>query len=117
MIRSDIWGLYKIPSLYGVHYFPSVVDDASKATWVYLMKDRNEANKLLQGFIAMVRNQFHKGIKVVKSDNGFEFTFGHMQNFYNEHAILRENDCVDTPQQYGRVERKHRVRRQVHGQL
>jgi len=31
-----------------------------------------------------------------------------MQAFYYEHGILRESSYVDTPQQNGRVERKHR---------
>jgi len=33
---------------------------------VYLIKDRREANKLVKGFNTMVKNQFHKGIKVVR---------------------------------------------------
>ena len=74
MIHCDIWGLYRIPYLCGAYYFLSIVDDISRSTWVYWMQDRSEASKLLKGFIAMVRNQFHKGIKVVRSDNGSEFT-------------------------------------------
>ena len=62
----DIWGPYRYPSLCGAHYFLSLVDDASRATWVYLIKDRREANKLVKGFNNMVKNQFHKGIKVVR---------------------------------------------------
>ena len=44
---------------------------------------------------------------MARSDNGSEFTSGPMQNFYHEYQILRENSCVDTPQQNVRVERKH----------
>ena len=55
----------------------------------------------------MVKNQFAKVVKVVRSDNGSEFTSEPMQQFYYEHGILRENTCVDTPQQNGRVEHKH----------
>ena len=43
------------------------------------MKDRIEASKLLQGFIVMVKNQFNRNFKVVRSDNGSEFTFKPMQ--------------------------------------
>jgi len=63
---------------------------------VYLMKDRTEASKLLKGFIIMIRTQFDKEVKVVRSDNGSEFTSGPMQEFYFEHGILRESSCVDT---------------------
>ena len=108
LIHCDILGPYRIPSSCGAHYFLSVVDDASRATWVYLIKDRTEASKQLKSFILMVKTQFGKGVKVVRSDNGSEFVSRSMQEFYSEHGIVRESSCVDTPQQNGRVERKHR---------
>jgi len=46
------------------------------------MQARTEASKLLKNFIVMVKTQFNKGVKVVRSDNGSEFTSGPMQNFY-----------------------------------
>jgi len=56
----------------------------------------------------MVQNQFNKGVKVVQSNNESEFTSGPVQTFYLEHGILHESICVDTPQQNGQAERKHR---------
>jgi len=44
----------------------------------------------------MVRNQFYKGIKLVKNDNGSEFISNPMQNFYYEHGILYESSDIDT---------------------
>ena len=84
MIHCDIWGPYRTPSTYGAHYFLNIVDDSSRATWVYLMQARTEASKLLKNFIVRVKNQFNRGVKVVRSDNGSEFTSGPMQNFYHE---------------------------------
>ena len=55
----------------------------------------------------MVQNQFNTNVKVVRSDNGSEFTFGPMKEFYFNHGIVQENSCIDTPQQNGQVERKH----------
>ena len=72
----------------------------------------NEASKLLRGFIAMVKNQFNKGVKVVKSDNGAEFTSRPMQEFYLEHGTLLKSSCVDTPQKNGRAECKKSPRSQ-----
>jgi len=89
--------------LCGAQYFLRIVDDASRATWVYLKKDRSEARKLPKGFVAMVRNQFNRGIKVARSDNGSEFTLGPMQKFYYEHEILRESSCIDPLRKNGRV--------------
>ena len=44
---------------------------------------------------------------MVRSDNGSEFTSGPIKEFYRERGILRESSCVDTPEQNGRIERKH----------
>jgi len=45
----------------------------------------------------MVKTQFNNEVKVVRGDNGSEFTSGPMQEFHHEHGILREGSCVDTP--------------------
>jgi len=108
LIHCDIWGSYRTASLYGAHYFLSNVDEASRATWVFLMKNRTKVSKLLKGFIAMIQTQFDKKVKVVRNDNGLEFTSGPMHGFYFEHGILQESSYVHTPQQNGRVEHKHR---------
>ena len=54
----------------------------------------------------MTKTQFGKNIKIVRSDDGSEFTSKPMQFFYQENRTLRQNICVGTPQQNGRVERK-----------
>jgi len=71
------------------------------------MKEHTKASKLLRGFIVMVKTQFNRGVKVVRGDNGTEFTSGPMQDFYFEHRILRESSCIDTARENGRVECKH----------
>ena len=39
LIHCDIWGSYRVNASCGASYFFSIVDDASIATWVYLMKE------------------------------------------------------------------------------
>jgi len=56
----------------------------------------------------MVITQFNIKIKAIRSDNGKEFTLGPMKQFYVEQAIIHQTICIYTPQQKGRVERKHR---------
>lgn len=36
LIHVNLWGPYKAPALNGVHYFYTIADDKSKATWTYL---------------------------------------------------------------------------------
>jgi transposase InsO family protein len=53
----------------------------------------------------LVENQFGKNVKVVRSDNGLEFK---ISQFYSSKGIIHQTSCVNTPQQNGVAERKHR---------
>lgn len=52
----------------------------------------------------MVQTKFHITPKCIRSDNGPEFL---IPSFYESHGILHQRSCVESPQQNGRVERKH----------
>jgi len=54
----------------------------------------------------MIERQFSKKVKRFRSDNGSEFVC--LTRFFQEKGIIHETSCVHTPQQNGRVERKHR---------
>jgi len=82
LIYCDIWGAYSVESLCGAHYFVTIVDDASRGTWVYLMKYKSEASKLIVNFCVMVKTQLNLNIKVIRSENGKEFTSNSMKQFY-----------------------------------
>lgn len=57
-----------------LQYVLIIVDDYSRATWTFLLNDKTRVLRTLQDFISMVQNQFQKPIKIVRSDNGSEFT-------------------------------------------
>jgi hypothetical protein len=54
----------------------------------------------------MVERQYNRKVKIVRSDNGTEFTC--MKSYFLEQGIIFQTSCTGTPQQNGRVERKHR---------
>ena len=63
---------------------------------------------MLESFITYVTNQFHTQVQVIRSDNGSEFADQHAVAFYRRKGIIHQTSCVDTPQQNGVVERKHK---------
>lgn len=106
MVHCDLWGPYNTISSCGARYFLTIVDDYSRAVWVYLLIDKKEVFKMFMSFIALVDRQFDKKIRFVRSDNGTEFNS--LKDYFVANGILFQSSCVGTPQQNGRVERKHR---------
>lgn len=106
LVHCDLWGPYRTQALCGSRYFLTIVDDFSRALWIYLLPDKSKTMTTLQNFIAFVERQFERKVKIIRSDNGTEFVA--LRNFFKEKGIVHETSCVGTPQQNGRVERKHR---------
>ena len=51
-----------------------------------------------------MENQFHKSVKVFRSDNAKELLLG---EFFSEKGVIHQFSCVERPQQNAVVERKH----------
>ena len=103
LIHCDIWGPFHTPTHAGHRYFISIVDDHSRYTWIHLLKNKYEANQLLQHFISWVKTQFNITVKCLRSDNAKELS---LTNFLTEKGINHQFSCVERPQQNAVVERK-----------
>ncbi|KAK4389825.1 Retrovirus-related Pol polyprotein from transposon RE2 [Sesamum angolense] len=108
LIHVDLWGPYKTPTLDGCNYFLTIVDDFSRATWTFLLRYKTQVCHTLETFFKMILTQFESKIKVLRSDNGTEFTNTHCQSLFQSLGILHHRSCPHTPQQNSVVERKHR---------
>ena len=106
LIHCDPWGPYRTSAFCGSKYFLTIVDDYSRAVWLYLLPNKTQVPSRLQEFVALVKQQFEKNVKIRRSDNGTEFMC--LTKYFWEQGIIHETSCVGTPQQNGRVERKHR---------
>ncbi|CAM8954310.1 unnamed protein product [Rhodiola kirilowii] len=106
LVHCDVWGPYSTPSFSGASYFLTIVDDYSRAVWVYFCVAKSEIALIFKNFVALVDTQYHKRIQRVRADNGTEFL--PLRIFFDAKGIIFETSCVATPQQNGRVERKHR---------
>ncbi|XP_060675585.1 uncharacterized protein LOC132804998 [Ziziphus jujuba] len=62
--------------------------------------------KLLPPVSNLKDRQFSQTVKVVQSDNGTEFQC--LLDYFSATGILFQTSCVGTPQQNGRIERKHK---------
>jgi hypothetical protein len=55
-------------------------------------------------FVKLIETQYNSKIKIIRSDNGIEFI---MPQYYASKGIIHQTTYVETPEQNGRVERKH----------
>ncbi|GJQ95847.1 ribonuclease H-like domain-containing protein [Tanacetum coccineum] len=107
LVHLDLWGPYRVTSSEGFRYFLTVVDDYTRAVWVYLIKSKDEVYHFIIVFNNLIKNQFNKKIKVFRSDNGTEFVNQNVNKFCDDKGIVHQTSCAYTPQQNGITERKH----------
>lgn len=58
----------------GSLYYVTFIDDFSRKTWIYLLKTKDEVFDKFQEFKAEVENLTGKKVKILRSDNGGEYT-------------------------------------------
>ncbi|GJV01000.1 ribonuclease H-like domain-containing protein [Tanacetum coccineum] len=106
LVHLDLWGLYRVTIREGFKYFLTIVDDYSRAVWVYLIKSKDEVFNALANYINLIHNQFDVKIKTVRSDNGTKFINKKMYDLFSDLGIIQQtswgiplkfwSDCVLT---------------------
>jgi transposase InsO family protein len=79
-----------IASVIGSMYYVSFVDDFSRKTWIYFLKAKDEVLSRFKEFKSLIENQKGKKIKVLRSNNGGEYTSKEFEGFCKEAGIKRE---------------------------
>ena len=54
IVHCDIWGPYHVVSYTGHNYFLTLVDDCTRFTWVYLLKQKSDAAVAIPRFFNIV---------------------------------------------------------------
>ena len=74
LIHSDVCGPMPSTSLSGYVYYVSFIDNYSRNTWVYFLKSKDEVFGKFKEFKALIENLLERKIKILRSDNGGEYT-------------------------------------------
>ena len=73
LIHADLVDLKQIETRDGKRYYITFIDDFSRYTRVYLLRNKHEAFEKFLLYKEEVENQVDKKIKRVRSDRGGEF--------------------------------------------
>lgn len=68
LVHVDLWGLYCHKTHNNCNIFLTIMDNKSKATWVYLLSTKSHVVFTIQAFMAYVENQFSTWVEIIRLD-------------------------------------------------
>ena len=89
-IHSDLCEMNGILTKGGKRYFLTLIDDAAKYSYIYLLKSKDEALEHFKIFKAEVENQLEKKIKRLRSDRCGKYVSNEFSQFCEECGIIHE---------------------------
>ena len=109
LIHSDLCEFEGILTRGGNRYIITFIDDFSKYTTIYLLKNKSDAFEKFQDFLKEVENQFGRKIKRIRSDRGREYESSAFNSFVQSLGIIHETTAPYSPASNGVAERKNRT--------
>jgi hypothetical protein len=109
LIHSDLCEMNGVLTKGGKRYFMTLIDDATRFCYVYLLRTKDEALDYFKIYKAEVENQLERKIKRLRSDRGGEYFPKIFDEFCEEHGIIHERTPPYSPESNGIVERKNRT--------
>jgi hypothetical protein len=109
LVHTDVWGLAQVSSLGGSRYYVTFIDDATRKTWVYCIRQKSDVFDTFKKWKALVENEIGKSLKCLRSDNGGEYCSKEFDDYCSYHGIRREKIVPRTPQENGVSERMNRT--------
>jgi transposase InsO family protein len=83
------------------------IDDFSRVTWMYLLKDKSEVFACFKDFYMLITNQFSTHLKTFLSNNSTKYMSKDMAYYLRSNGILHQISYVRIPQQNRVSERKN----------
>jgi len=90
----------------GKRYFMTLIDDATRFCYVYLLQTKDEVLDYFKIYKAEVENQLERKIKHLRSDRGGEYFPKIFDEFCEEYGIIHERMPPYSPESNGIAERK-----------
>lgn len=66
----------------------TIVDDFSRSTWTFLLVHKTQVVPTLKDFFKMVKTQFERKVKIIRTDNGTEFTSSECQSLLKDLGFI-----------------------------
>jgi transposase InsO family protein len=107
LVNGDLCGPISPATPGGKRYFLLLVDDKSRFMWLALLAAKSDTLAALKKFQAKVEVETGRHLRVLRTDNGGEFTSVEFKMYYAKHDVERQHTVPYTSQQNGMVERRN----------
>ena len=111
LVHTDLGDLKQTETRGGKRYYITFIDDFSRYTKVYLLRNKDEALDKFVLYKAEVENQLGRKIKRVRSDRGGEYLL--LNKFCEKEGIIHEVTPPYSPESNGVAERKNRTLKEM----
>jgi hypothetical protein len=81
----------------GCRYFILFIDDYTRMTWVYFLKEKSESFEKFVNFQHMVENETREKVASLRTDNGGKFTSTEFNVYCRNNGIKRQIKNSYTP--------------------
>lgn len=109
LVHTDVCGPMRTPSNEQNRYFILFIDDYTRMTWVYFLREKSEVFKVFKKFKNFVEKQSGHVIKVLRSDRGKEYNSNEFDRFCEDEGVEHQQTVGYAPEQNGVSERKNRT--------
>ena len=101
LVHSDVAGPMRTSSLGGARYFVLFIDDYSRFTAVFTIRQKSEVTEKFLEYKSWAENLHDRRIKALRSDNGGEYTSHRFTEILKENGITHEKTAPYSPEQNG----------------
>ena len=108
LVHSDVCDI-KIPSLGDSRYLLTFVDDHSRWSTVFFLKNKCECYSKFLEFQRTAERETGRKVRILRSDRGGEYLASYFQQHVKKHGIQHQLTVAYTPQQNGVAERLNRT--------
>jgi hypothetical protein len=108
-VHTDVWGPYQVSSLGGSCYYVTFIDDATRKTYFYCIRQKTIFFYTFKKWKDLVENEIGKRLRCLRSNNGGEYYNTEFYYYCSFHGSHRVKTVPRTPQENGLSERINRT--------
>ncbi|KAJ9519049.1 hypothetical protein QJQ45_003521 [Haematococcus lacustris] len=109
LVHTDVCGPFRVPSVSGLRYMLTFLDDFSRLSVVVCLKAKSDVPEAIKATVQWLETQSGRKLKALRSDRGTEFVNREVGQFCVERGIQHQQTAPYSPEQNGRAERLNRT--------